>query len=157
MPADTVRVARPSMWGNPSRIGMTVPDDATVGAGMDVGSREVAVQLFRHFLEHSPDYRHAVRTEAAGSNVACWCPLEDAAGNHVSCHADVLLEIANQLWIEVHDTVGRSGSTRRLSSMRSLTGAAPKRQLCVRTRRWPRVRTPERSGASPNERPRDDH
>ena len=30
-----------------------------------------------------------------GHDLVCWCPLEDANGNPVPCHADVLLELAN--------------------------------------------------------------
>jgi hypothetical protein len=30
-----------------------------------------------------------------GHDLACWCPLVDADGNHVPCHADILLELAN--------------------------------------------------------------
>lgn len=26
----------------------------------------------------------------------CWCPLEDSEGHRAPCHADVLLELANQ-------------------------------------------------------------
>ena len=29
-----------------------------------------------------------------GHDLMCWCPLEDAAGYRVPCHADVLLELA---------------------------------------------------------------
>ncbi len=36
-----------------------------------------------------------VRRELRGHDLACWCPLDDADGNPVPCHADVLLEIAN--------------------------------------------------------------
>lgn len=36
-----------------------------------------------------------VRSELAGKDLACWCPLVDAQGNPVPCHADVLLELAN--------------------------------------------------------------
>lgn len=35
-----------------------------------------------------------VRAELAGRDLVCWCPLEDASGNRVPCHADVLLRIA---------------------------------------------------------------
>lgn len=35
-------------------------------------------------------------TELRGKDLACWCPLEDDAGNRVPCHADVLLELANR-------------------------------------------------------------
>lgn len=95
MPADTVRVVRPSRWGNPYKLGMTVPDDWAVGAGIQVNSRELAVQLFRDLMRESPDYRRAARTALAGRNLACWCPIEDADGGRVPCHGDVLLQIAN--------------------------------------------------------------
>ena len=36
-----------------------------------------------------------LRAELAGHDLMCWCPLEDAAGYRVPCHADVLLELAN--------------------------------------------------------------
>lgn len=32
--------------------------------------------------------------ELRGHDLACWCPLVDADGNHVPCHADVLLDLA---------------------------------------------------------------
>ncbi len=34
--------------------------------------------------------------ELRGRDLACWCPLEDQHGNRVPCHADVLLELANE-------------------------------------------------------------
>lgn len=34
-------------------------------------------------------------TELRGVDLACWCPLVDANGNPVPCHADILLEVAN--------------------------------------------------------------
>ena len=30
-----------------------------------------------------------------GHDLMCWCPLVDAEGKRVPCHADVLLELAN--------------------------------------------------------------
>lgn len=61
------------------------------------------VEMYRAYVTGSPErlnYRHQpmidqIRTELAGKNLACWCPITDDAGNHVPCHADVLLEIAN--------------------------------------------------------------
>ncbi|MBA3369178.1 MAG: DUF4326 domain-containing protein [Geodermatophilaceae bacterium] len=53
------------------------------------------MQLFREFVRESPDYRRAAREELAGRNLACWCQIEDADGNRLPCHADVLLEVAN--------------------------------------------------------------
>ena len=37
-----------------------------------------------------------IRANLAGHDLMCWCPLEDGNGNRVPCHADVLLELANQ-------------------------------------------------------------
>ena len=36
-----------------------------------------------------------VRSDLAGKNLACWCPLTLPDGSPCPCHADVLLEIAN--------------------------------------------------------------
>jgi hypothetical protein len=36
-----------------------------------------------------------IRAELAGKDLACWCPLMDAAGRPVPCHGDILLAIAN--------------------------------------------------------------
>ena len=75
-------------------------------------TRAEAVQLYREALtgrhEHFREpiwayvgHRGApltvddARAELAGHDLACWCPLEDAQGNRVPCHADVLLEVAN--------------------------------------------------------------
>lgn len=38
---------------------------------------------------------YAALPSLAGRDLACWCPLEDAEGRPVPCHADVLLALAN--------------------------------------------------------------
>lgn len=91
MPPNTVKVSRPSFYGNPFRIGYDGVRDA-----------ETAVQLFREWLERIdynfrgmeayPEYaytRTGIRASLKDKNLACWCPLDQP------CHADVLLEIAN--------------------------------------------------------------
>ena len=71
-------VARPSRWGNPFRVGVD-------------GDGAVCVARFRQALIDGElsfgldDARQAL----AGRDLACWCPPGDA------CHADVLLEVAN--------------------------------------------------------------
>jgi hypothetical protein len=97
-PAGAVYVGRGSRWGNPFIVGMDADDQAH------------AVALFREWLEnnsydvHPPnvpieyrqemdDRRDWIITHAAdlaGRDLMCWCPLDEA------CHADVLLELANQ-------------------------------------------------------------
>lgn len=53
-------------------------------------SVEEAIRKYRDFLEHrlliEPDFLEPLR----GKNLACWCPLDQP------CHADILLELANQ-------------------------------------------------------------
>ena len=77
-PKDAVYVGRPSKWGNPYKIGRD-------------GSRTEVIELYRHYLAQ----RNLIHTkldlsELSGKDLACWCaPLP--------CHADVLLELANEI------------------------------------------------------------
>lgn len=104
MPANTVSVTRPGIFGNPFPV--------------DVYGQAKAVDLYRRWhcgpmsmeeLSHCSTchgfgdismvtLRRIVATkipELRGKNLACWCPLTDRHGNYVPCHADVLLELAN--------------------------------------------------------------
>lgn len=100
---DAVIVSRPHLLSNPFHIGSIVT--VTAGANMAVVrmSRHLAVDCYRDHLTmmllDDPDdmpedravtlkWRRAVEA-LRGRDVACWCPLDE------SCHADVLLEIAN--------------------------------------------------------------
>jgi hypothetical protein len=93
MPEGATYVGRPSKYGNPFRVGVTIGcvDNAT------------AVEMYRGWLEHGDTapyplpgetaYLEALRgtiledapRELAGRDLACWC----ADG---PCHADALLE-----------------------------------------------------------------
>lgn len=105
MPPNTVKVSRPSRWGNPFY--------------MEDWGREQAVTLYRDMLEGgwSPNWiadmtaadgsfvymamlqwrrrlgtqfaRDLAHAELRGKNLACWCGLGEP------CHADILLAIAN--------------------------------------------------------------
>lgn len=73
-------VARPSRWGNPY-----VVDDEC--------SREDAVRQFEQALVRGDSLAFSVedmQRELVGRDLACWCPLDE------SCHADVLIRLANQ-------------------------------------------------------------
>lgn len=93
-PEGAIVVARPSKWGNPFAI-------AEHG-------RDGSVSAFRQMLARTSSARHGwltrggychtfttypsdeeIRTELAGHDLACWCPLDQP------CHADVLLDLAN--------------------------------------------------------------
>lgn len=82
MPADTVKVDRSSRFGNPFQAGQDGD-----------GGRAYLVQLFREYLAR-PEQAELVadiKITLRGKHLACWCPLDGQP-----CHADVLLEIANE-------------------------------------------------------------
>ena len=71
MPPNTVYVGRGSKWGNPY-----------------VGSK--AVSLYRAHIAMLSQEILSMLEELRGKNLACWCSLDKP------CHADILLEIANE-------------------------------------------------------------
>lgn len=96
MPANTVRVARPSKWGNLFRIGEVAvrwggPD---IFERVEVKDAATAVALFeewcRQHIDQHPAIMLAALAELRGKNLACWCKPG------TPCHADVLLELANK-------------------------------------------------------------
>lgn len=87
MPPNTVKVSRPTKWGNPFRV----TEDRTeaecaiaFSTWLRVASAHAVMPERRKWML---DHLHELR----GKNLACWC----RAG--AFCHADVLLEIANNL------------------------------------------------------------
>lgn len=67
-------MGRPGKWGNPYVVGVH-------------GRRKEVIQLYREYLEGRPDLLASLQ-ELHGKTLGCWCaPLP--------CHADVLLELAN--------------------------------------------------------------
>ena len=74
MPPNTVKVCRPSIWGNPFKVG---PD----------GTRSECVAKYS---QHIALLTNAVVQQLRGKNLACWCKPG------TPCHADVLLKIANE-------------------------------------------------------------
>lgn len=109
MPEGAVYVGRPTKWGNP------FPSHAACAALHCISMRldpadplnvsEAAVDLYRRWItggnvnelvaifmdlpEDRPPLSVVVR-ELRGKDLACWCGLD------TPCHADVLLELANQ-------------------------------------------------------------
>ena len=78
-PPNSKRVTRPSRWGNPYRVGKEAVDAAE------------AVALFRDYIQRNPSMVELAKRELAGFNLGCTCPLDKP------CHADVWLEVVNQL------------------------------------------------------------
>ena len=84
MPPNTVKVARPTAWGNPFLV--------------SEHGQQGAVNRFRDYIEGmvcEPSVAASLN-ELRGKNLACWCKIVDQHGNAVPCHADVLLELANR-------------------------------------------------------------
>ena len=81
MPPETIYVGRPTVWGNPYRVGSKLLNGETLTA-------EKAVALYRQHVREVFDLR-TIRSRLGGKNLACWCALDRP------CHADVLLGLAN--------------------------------------------------------------
>lgn len=75
MPPNTISVTRPGRYGNPFRVGRD-------------GTAQECVDKFRDAMP--PFAKEAYRLELRGKNLACFCAMDRP------CHADVLLELANQ-------------------------------------------------------------
>lgn len=94
MPPNTVKVDRTTKWGNPHNWRDWIEQWPFPGlysgeVSRDEWCRAMAAQAFEE------DIRDGVIAlpvaELRGKNLACWCPHK----SHKSCHADVLLELAN--------------------------------------------------------------
>jgi hypothetical protein len=104
MPANTVYVGRPSQWGNPYPLKPFTRDEAVrlfrnsargVWSPSDCPDRWLSLAYRRHteWLRRFGRGWHpteAIQHVLRGLDLACWCPLDEP------CHADVLLELANQ-------------------------------------------------------------
>lgn len=91
MPPGTVYVGRPTKWGNPwtGNEPAAIRSDREGTFWLVLETDEAAVAMFRAFMLGRRDFQAMARSDLAGKDLACWCPLDH------SCHADVLLEIAN--------------------------------------------------------------
>ena len=87
MPPNTVYVGRPTRWGNPWKPGKYV---GTVIPATILWTHVGAVTAYRTWLREHVNAGSLDLSELRGKNLACWCPLDHA------CHADVLLEVANE-------------------------------------------------------------
>ena len=78
MPENTIYVGRPTKWGNP-----WIPEKDE--------ERQKAVENYRSWIANliNRNLFHDLG-ELRGKNLCCWCPLDQP------CHADVLLEYANE-------------------------------------------------------------
>lgn len=107
MPEGAVYVGRPTKRGNPFKVGDSVRATPDGPVAVCFSARD-AVDTYRA-LVYRPEmsaFRAEVVSELRGKDLACWCGLcpEHADGKPLGvicdkcepCHADVLLEIANE-------------------------------------------------------------
>lgn len=96
-PEGAVNVDRNTEWGNPFKQGETPDPDYLGILGIEseyinpyiVKDNEHAVRLFRDLTDKLPDFRKRAKEALQGKTLMCWCNEDQP------CHADVLLEIAN--------------------------------------------------------------
>lgn len=92
-PEGSIYVGRPSRWGNPFNWRDYPDREWGLYQIPDFERRQNAADDFRAALDRGdlegyPSVEE-IRAELAGRDLVCWCPPDD------SCHADVLLELAN--------------------------------------------------------------
>ena len=92
-----VNVARPSVWGNPFRVGEAVDRRQVKRWGWKFhnlnracADRADAAARFAACLWGDEAVHADVREHLRGKNLACWCNASSP------CHADALLELANR-------------------------------------------------------------
>ncbi len=119
MPSGAIYVGRigglgSSPWRNPFKIGgyfrlgdsdpgarfrmewMQTYSDPPERGFTRIVDNQMAVDWFRLLAANwSPEMLARCRRDLGGHDLVCWCPLVDAAGKPVPCHADLLLAIAN--------------------------------------------------------------
>ena len=87
IPEGTVYVGRPTRWGNPWAI-----DDPNIGRRPDQSPWDIddLLRWYRSYVIATEAEHPGWLAPLRGKDLACWCPLDQP------CHADVLLELANQ-------------------------------------------------------------
>lgn len=115
LPPNTVCVDRTTRWGNPFVIGK----DGDVRQCLSKYNAEMfpyrhhgptsGLDSFYLTMANIKDIAFSLR----GKNLACFCPLDQP------CHADILLEVANDTSYDDHDYPGDDTHTAKRGSLRS--------------------------------------
>jgi len=96
MPPNTVYVGRPTEWGNPFTVGGN-PSRFSTELPSVCETATDTVACYRYYVAQWMMITRGTWVRGLkGKNLACWCPVYDINGVRQPCHADVLLEIANQ-------------------------------------------------------------
>lgn len=90
MPPNTVKVDRTTRWGNRYLVGKWGLTRQRFGSPPIPPTAENCVAWFRSYAENKAFHERDWLEPLRGKNLACWCKPGEP------CHADVLLELANQ-------------------------------------------------------------
>ena len=84
LPSNTVNIARPGRYGNPHTMREDSPE-----------KRHRVVTAYREdpLVGRLPYTEDDLKHEPGGVNVACHCSEDE------ECHGDVVLEVANSIWV----------------------------------------------------------
>lgn len=85
MPPNTVRICRPTFFGNPFKVGV----DGTQSECVEKFKQALFSGALRNFAFADRPYV-GWKTYLRSKNLACWCKLSEP------CHGDILLEIVNK-------------------------------------------------------------
>lgn len=88
-----INCARPSRHGNPYRVGQTYGGFACTDAqrAKEAFAEDIEWNDRNHDRPMNAGLRtETIRDELRGKNLACWCAVDAP-----HCHADILLELAN--------------------------------------------------------------
>lgn len=97
-PEDAIVVSRPTKWGNPFTVEQAIEAEYSNPRSACVSHYHAWMEGHHHYFDvlttYGRDYDRRARLaeldELRGHDLACWCSLDQP------CHADVLLELANQ-------------------------------------------------------------
>jgi hypothetical protein len=103
-PAGCIYVGRPTVWGNPFSVAVHGAARATELYRRWVDGNLTTDEL--NTLQHCLGPHISLITarkwllarlpELRGQDLCCWCPLTTSDGDHVPCHVDPLLILANR-------------------------------------------------------------
>jgi len=94
MPANTVKVDRTTLFGNPFSVKENGHDHAVSLHRAWLFGRSIGKDLSKELLQRRKAVLEGLPA-LRGKNLACWCPLPEH-GEPDNCHAALLLELANR-------------------------------------------------------------
>ena len=90
MPEEAVYVGRPTIWGNPWKVGEKNP------YGTVTSDKRHARAIYLGFAPQNDRLVARAESELQGKDLVCWCVDWDGTGLPPGiCHAEVLLQLAN--------------------------------------------------------------